>query len=61
MNDHHAKPRDVVRRKTGGPYLTVNWVDTAAHELHTSQWTGGQDVVLDESEVDVLTPAGVTR
>lgn len=59
MNDHRPRRHDVVRPKGSSRYLTVNEVDESARLLHTTWVTGGEDIVVPESAVDVITPAGV--
>lgn len=56
MNDHPAHAGDIVRRRTDHLIVTVTHVDPAL--LHTTQWTGGPDIPMRPTEVDVLTPAG---
>jgi len=63
MNDHRARVHDVVQPHGTNSRLTVNAVDGPDdnHLLHTSLYTGGPDIPLHESAVDVLTPAGAAR
>lgn len=56
---HRCEALAKLRRKTSGTFLTVNRVEPDTHRLHTTWITGGPDIVVLDTEVDVITRAGV--